>query len=211
MIFDCRTLEVIFANLPIRQMVKGNIPLRIVNNSLCFVLSSFKHEFMNELRVTMSNGKDATILCCRKDVCGTPVLLSIHLIGSGSKLSLPMDQQFRDRELAILECHCPEYEPDQDAIQALSDELCLTPCERRDLTYLASGKTIEEIARLTDVKSSTVRSRIKSLLSKSGYVRKQELVSLVMSLCPRSVNVEQSEITAPHCVRLPKSLQAALA
>jgi DNA-binding CsgD family transcriptional regulator len=87
-------------------------------------------------------------------------------------------------DLMIVEFMDSSYEPNPEALAALADALKLSRCEREDLVGIAGGVTAEHIASARNVAISTVRQRIKSLLSKAACARQQDLICLVRSLCP---------------------------
>jgi DNA-binding CsgD family transcriptional regulator/PAS domain-containing protein len=70
-------------------------------------------------------------------------------------------------------------EPD---MQLFSDVYKLTPAEIRLLRKMASGKTIMEIAGITDVSVETLKSQLKSIFKKTGAHRQSELIRMVSVL-----------------------------
>lgn len=66
--------------------------------------------------------------------------------------------------------------PAADLIQGLFD---LTPAEARIARGVSRGETVDGIAITTNVSRETVRSQLKSVLTKTGLSRQQELVNLL--------------------------------
>lgn len=73
--------------------------------------------------------------------------------------------------------------PTAEVLQGLFD---LTPAEARVARGIARAETIEALAEATGVNRETVRSQLKSVLSKTGVSRQQELVSLLGGKAVRS-------------------------
>lgn len=71
--------------------------------------------------------------------------------------------------------------PSTPLLQALFD---LTPAEARIAAFIATGRTVDEIAR-EDAKSvETVRNQLKSVLAKAGCRRQADLARLLVQLVP---------------------------
>lgn len=94
-------------------------------------------------------------------------------------------------------------QPERDALPSAASVLCLiaplgarrlptagqlvqlfglSPAEARLLRALAQGATLEEYARECDVRTTTVKSQLQSLFSKTGTRRQADLVRLVMDI-----------------------------
>lgn len=58
----------------------------------------------------------------------------------------------------------------------------LTPAETEVTTCLMEGRSLQEIAGQRGVRLSTIRSQIKSILSKTGVNRQIDLVRLIARL-----------------------------
>jgi DNA-binding CsgD family transcriptional regulator len=72
-------------------------------------------------------------------------------------------------------------EPD---LAILRELFSLTPAEARVTGRLALGRSVDEIALETGVSIETVRSQVRSILSKTGTTRQGELISLVLRMAP---------------------------
>lgn len=83
-----------------------------------------------------------------------------------------------DLLLLVTDPEKPSNFPD-DALHALYD---LTPTEIEIANGLMMGYSLEEIACLRRVSTSTVRQQVKSMLSKTGTNRQSEMVRLFMTL-----------------------------
>lgn len=66
----------------------------------------------------------------------------------------------------------------------LRDLFSLTPAEARVTGHLVAGRSVQEIACATGVSIETVRSQVRSILSKTGTGRQGELISLVLRMTP---------------------------
>jgi DNA-binding CsgD family transcriptional regulator len=71
--------------------------------------------------------------------------------------------------------------PTAETIQGLFD---LTPAEARVAQNLAMGRDISMTAEQLEVSAETVRSQVKSILSKSGMARQTDFVAALASLRP---------------------------
>ncbi len=76
-----------------------------------------------------------------------------------------------------------EFGPELDPA-ILRDLYSLTPAEARVTARLALGRSAEEIAEELGVSLETIRSQIRSVLSKTGTGRQGELISLVLRTAP---------------------------
>jgi len=72
-------------------------------------------------------------------------------------------------------------EPDPAILREL---FSLTPAEARVTGRLVLGHSVEEIAQETGVSIETVRSQVRSVLSKTATTRQGELISLVLRMAP---------------------------
>ncbi len=76
-----------------------------------------------------------------------------------------------------------ESGPEPD-LAILRELFSLTPAEARITGRLVLGRSVEEIARETGVSVGTVRSQVRSVLSKTATTRQGELISLVLRMAP---------------------------
>ena len=72
----------------------------------------------------------------------------------------------------------------QPDLQMLADLFSLTPAEARVASLLVRGKNVEEVAAELDVSFTTVRSHVRSVLSKTDTNRQGALISLVLRTLP---------------------------
>jgi DNA-binding CsgD family transcriptional regulator len=72
-------------------------------------------------------------------------------------------------------------EPD---LAILRELFSLTPAEARVTGRLVLGRSVDEIAHETGTSIETVRSQVRSILSKTGTKRQGELISLVLRMAP---------------------------
>ncbi len=78
----------------------------------------------------------------------------------------------------------PPLVPGTEVLQGLFD---LTPAEARVARGIGGGQTVEAIAEGFGLSRETVRSQLKAVLGKTGFVRQAELVALLagVHLCGR--------------------------
>lgn len=90
---------------------------------------------------------------------------------------------FGARDLALVLLHEPGLltEPDPFVVAAMWD---LSPAEAQVMVGLARGQTLQDMAQQRGVAMSTIRSQLRSTLSKTGASRQAELVSLLASMPP---------------------------
>jgi DNA-binding CsgD family transcriptional regulator len=69
-------------------------------------------------------------------------------------------------------------------LSVLQEMFSLTPAEMRVTGKLTQGRSVEEIARETDVSVETVRTHVRRVLSKTATGRQGELISLVLRTAP---------------------------
>jgi len=72
-------------------------------------------------------------------------------------------------------------EPD---LAILRELFSLTPAEDRVTGRLVLGRSVDEIAQETGTSIETVRSQVRSILSKTGTTRQGEMISLVLRMAP---------------------------
>jgi DNA-binding CsgD family transcriptional regulator len=72
-------------------------------------------------------------------------------------------------------------EPDPAILREL---FSLTPAEARVTGRLVLGRSVEEIAQELGTSIETVRSQVRSILSKTSTTRQGEMISLVLRMAP---------------------------
>jgi DNA-binding CsgD family transcriptional regulator len=69
--------------------------------------------------------------------------------------------------------------PSSELLNGLFD---LSPAEARTAQGLVEGKTVEEVAIANGLSRETIRTQLKSVLSKTGMRRQSELVGLLAQI-----------------------------
>jgi len=75
----------------------------------------------------------------------------------------------------------------------------LTPAEARVTQGVASGKTISTMAAMFDVSQETIRTQLKSILSKTGLRHQIELAALVAPLLKLRPHFSSAQIPETGC------------
>ncbi|HMF06851.1 MAG TPA: LuxR C-terminal-related transcriptional regulator, partial [Methylocella sp.] len=71
--------------------------------------------------------------------------------------------------------------PPVELVQSLFD---LTPAEARVARYLASGKTVEDIASDGGTSPNTIRTHVRGVLEKTGCNRQADIIALLTAISP---------------------------
>lgn len=120
------------------------------------------------------------IAACARDDTGKEGAIALHAADGGAPASVivvPAGQAAKGAALFIAE---PNQGVTIDA-KRLAGLYGLTRSEARILARLASGETVDQIAKAGGHQLSTIRSQLKSVFSKTGTRRQPDLIKLVLS------------------------------
>lgn len=90
------------------------------------------------------------------------------------------DREASSREFALLSIALGE--PQEDRIDALAEAFMLTQAEASIAFAVADGMSIDAMAEARKVSRETIRSQLKSLMSKTGTRRQPELTALLSGI-----------------------------
>jgi DNA-binding CsgD family transcriptional regulator len=97
---------------------------------------------------------------------------------------VPIKRQARDifSGAAFLLVVTPLAAPRAPSSEILNGLFDLTPAEARTAQGLVEGKSVEDVALANGLSRETIRSQLKSVLSKTGMRRQSELVGLLAAI-----------------------------
>jgi DNA-binding NarL/FixJ family response regulator len=190
MVFNATTRHIEFANFPCLEFLKSHQSVVLSQSRFTFVNHQAQRNFDaalfdikrkgNEVAVLLDQTAAATgLVSC---ILRYPVGIIVEVLHSH------LSKNVKVEDLVIIEWSAGEYQPDPVAIQALTQIWGLLPSERKDLIALSAGYSAEAIAALNNSAPSTVRQRIKSILTKSNCSRQQQLIAVVRDHCPKLAN-----------------------
>jgi DNA-binding CsgD family transcriptional regulator len=94
---------------------------------------------------------------------------------SNCSILIPADQDHRPCIAHLV----PVQAPSSEILNGLFD---LSPAEARTARGLVEGKSIDEVALANGLSRETIRTQLKSVLSKTGMRRQSELVGLLAGI-----------------------------
>jgi DNA-binding CsgD family transcriptional regulator len=78
----------------------------------------------------------------------------------------------------------PVTRPEAPPVELVRSLFDLTPAEARVARGLASGQTVKAIAEQGGTSANTVRTHLRSVMTKTGYNRQSDVVALLNGLRP---------------------------
>ncbi|MES0100656.1 hypothetical protein [Mesorhizobium sp. M0019] len=189
LVIDAEDAAVAFANSPCIDMLRRKRPARLVRGCLAFDSPDLDRRFHIELSRLLSTGRESAFLFERDVASDTWLSVSIRN-GQGF---------FRDAihtglgaaygpSLMVVELFIRGEGIDALAFATFATTASLSKAEAQLVDAIAAGNSLQQAAELRGVAISTVRQRMKSILSKTGCRTQSELIHLVLSLCPRRSN-----------------------
>ena len=185
LIVVAETLTILSTNKLFDALTEFSLPIQIRNNQLKFHTPLHRQAIISQLQIANSIGPVVASLAFPGESGAPAVVLTARHI-SIPQLT-PIDPHITTYKSALIEFWGISYIPDLVTFNALSQEIRLSPAERHDLMRIAMGYCIAEMAVQDNVAQSTVRQRVKAILSKAHCSRQQDLICLVRSLCPSRV------------------------
>jgi DNA-binding CsgD family transcriptional regulator len=172
---ECRLL---YANAAAREIVASRDSLMIRDGRIA-LHASCQRRFQEVIsEITKGHGLPLRRLEARRASGGVPHCLLVMNVPSFGALPLGTSQP----AVAVLVMNS-ESAPELD-VGILRELFALTPAEARVTGRLVLGRSVEEIAHESGVTIETVRSQVRSILSKTNTGRQGELISLVLRISP---------------------------
>jgi DNA-binding CsgD family transcriptional regulator len=78
----------------------------------------------------------------------------------------------------------PVTRPEAPSVELVRSLFDLTPAEARVARSLAGGQTLKVIAAQSGASMNTVRTHLRSVMTKTGYNRQSDVVALLNGLRP---------------------------
>jgi DNA-binding CsgD family transcriptional regulator len=171
--------RVLFANATAKQIATWGEGIEIVNGTLRTTSEREESRIRKAVMQCAQHPKDGSVcLEIQRGARRTPFRLLLMPIANVTVMHVAMPQP----AVAILILD-PESQVAPDP--ALLRELfSLTPAEARVTSMLAKGLRIEEVASQTNVSFATVRTHLRSALSKTATHSQGSLISLVLRTVP---------------------------
>ena len=188
MVLDAGEGRILYSNRQGARLLRSGAIVRIAGGRLDFQVRSFNRRFRESLNGMVEQGMGSVFLAGRHPETKDRFLVALHPVrevfdgpilvsnGGGAGPAKPI----------VAELTVGADQPNPCAVEALAEESGLSPAETHLLLLIAGGSSLEEIAAQRGVRLNTVRQQMKSVLNKTGSRRQQELIKLVLTLCPSS-------------------------
>jgi DNA-binding CsgD family transcriptional regulator/PAS domain-containing protein len=171
--------RVLYANAAAREITALRDGLAIETGRIMLLAPKRQEEFRDAIR-EIAAGRGSTL---RRMEVPRPSrkapyrLLTMNVPTSGA---LPLGIAQPAAAILVVDSEAGK-EPD---LAILRELFSLTPAEARITARLALGRSVDEIAHEAGTSIETVRSQVRSILSKTGTTRQGELISLVLRMAP---------------------------
>jgi DNA-binding CsgD family transcriptional regulator len=171
--------RVLYANAAAREITALRDGLAIETGRMMLMPPNQHPEFREAIReISAGPGLPLRRLEVARPSRKTPYRLLVMNIPTSGALPLGVSQP----AAAVLVVDSESgTEPD---LAILRELFSLTPAEARITGQLALGRSVDEIAHEAGTSIETVRSQVRSILSKTGTTRQGELISLVLRMAP---------------------------
>ena len=156
------------ANGPARAMIETASVMSLVSNRLVIHQSSDAIRFQVALRGALADAAERKMIAIAGDD-GGPLLLSI------SRMDGPFDAA---QACVIITRAGAIGDPD---VQPLAEHYSLTPVEIRLVRHLVRGLSVQDAAKVLQLKVQTVRTYLKQIFQKTGTHRQVELMQLMQN------------------------------
>jgi len=171
--------RVLYANAAAREITALRDGLAIETGRIMLMAPKRQAEFREAIsEIAVGRGLPLRRLeVARPSQKGPYRLLVMNVPASGA---LPLGIAQPEAAVLVVDSD-PGKEPD---LAILRELFSLTPAEARITGRLVLGRSVDEIAEETGTSVETVRSQVRSILSKTGTTRQGELISLVLRMVP---------------------------
>lgn len=186
MVLDAHDGTIAHANWRCLHLLKSGEVIRSIGGRLDFCARAQTLKFRNHLREVASGAVESSYLVGRDAEADRPFLVTIH--GFRGLLQEALELCFsgtRDGASFVLaEITLGADVPNPAAVNALASEFGLSRAETHLMQLFACGLSLYEVAARRGVTVNTARQQMKAVLDKTNCDRQQNLMRLVISLCP---------------------------
>ena len=186
LVIDATNTNVVFANSQCIAMLRREQPMRLMGDRLDFTPCGLNRRFNLELAQLASSGGESAFIY-ERDVSSGDWLSVVIRNGQGffrDAIETNLGKSMGPK-LMIVEIATGAEMLDRNAFSSFAQTATLSKAEAELVKAVAAGWSLTEAAQSRGTAVSTIRQRMKSILSKTGCRRQSELVHLVLSICPR--------------------------
>ena len=186
LVIDATNVSVVFANSQCIAMLRREQPMRLTGDRLDFTPCGLNRRFHLELAQLASSGGESAFIY-ERDASSGDWLSVVIRNGQGffrDAIETNLGKSIGPK-LMVVEIATGAEVLDRNAFSSFAQTAFLSKAEADLVQAVAAGWSLTEAAHSRGVAVSTVRQRMKSILSKTGCRRQSELVHLVLSICPR--------------------------
>jgi DNA-binding CsgD family transcriptional regulator len=186
LVIDGRSNDVLYANLPCLALFERSLAARIVRGRLNFTAAEFDNRFYAKLGAAVEESLETVVVTGYEPASNAWVSAIIRNTQGFFRDTLQrvLNAPSREAYPVVVEIAWNSGTPDPFALAAFAEASGLSQLELQTVRGLAMGQSVEDMASAAKLAASTVRQRLKSILTKTHTRRQAELMRLVMSLCP---------------------------
>jgi DNA-binding CsgD family transcriptional regulator len=170
--------RILYANAAAREMIASRDGLAVEDGRI--VLSSSQQQKLREAIGEIARGDGLPVRHIEARRPSPKAAYRVLVMNVPNFGALPLGTSQPAAAVLVMDSES-ELEPDPAILREL---FSLTPAEARVTGRLVLGRSVEEIAHETGVSIETVRSQVRSILSKTNTGRQGELISLVLRMMP---------------------------
>jgi DNA-binding CsgD family transcriptional regulator len=186
LVIDATDSTVVFANSQCISMFRRGTLVRLSGDRLSFVVADLNRRFESEVSRLKASGGESAYLFGRD--LTSEKWLSVTIRNGQGFFRDAVESSFGNllnARLMIVEIATVEEGLDPHAFASFAQIISLSKAEADLVEAVVAGDSLRQAADRRSAALSTVRQRMKNILAKTGCRRQSELVTLVLSLCPR--------------------------